>query len=241
MMLRPRRFLRAAAPLALALPIALASAGAAAAESFPPITDEERALTAVPGQPNAPAVVLFRKGELRMMDLARQDVSSLLVVSVRLKILTAAGKDRGDVKIAHSGSMRLQGFDGRTVLPDGTVVPVPKEAAFRRTLSRSRRYYLTSVAFPAVREGAILDYQYTVRWDSIFFLEPWFFQDSLPVMHSEVTYKIPRGLEVTVWQSDPMRVGIKSETGKDMLGIWVRAWGDRLPPVPEESHSLPFA
>src|SRR5258708_4918997 len=58
MMLRPRRFLRAAAPLALALPIALAAAGAAAAESFPPISDEERALTAVPGQPNAPAVGL---------------------------------------------------------------------------------------------------------------------------------------------------------------------------------------
>src|ERR1700740_1186060 len=96
------RCLRAAATSALAL----AFAAAASAEAFPPITDEERALTAVPGQPNAPAAVLFRKGELHMMDLSRQEVSSTLEVRVRLKILTAAGKERGTVQIAHSGSRR---------------------------------------------------------------------------------------------------------------------------------------
>jgi hypothetical protein len=158
--------------VAVPILLALAAAATAEAEAFPPITDDERTLTAVPGQPNAPAVMLFRKGELRMMDLANQDVSSLLSVRVRLKILTEAGKAHGDVLITHSGSVRLQGFDGRTVLPDGTVVPVPRDATFKRTASRSRRLYVTSVAFPAVQVGAILDYQYTVRWDSIFFLEP---------------------------------------------------------------------
>jgi hypothetical protein len=137
--------------------------------------------------------------------------------------------------------VRLQGFDGRTVLPDGTVVPVPRDATFKRTASRSRRLYVTSVAFPAVQVGAILDYQYTVRWDSIFFLEPWFFQERVPVLHSEISYEIPKGLEVTVWKSDPMRVGIKSESGKSLLGNRVRAWADRLPPVPEETDSLPFS
>jgi Domain of Unknown Function with PDB structure (DUF3857) len=221
--------------------LALAFASTAAAEAFPPITDEERALTAVPGQPNAPAVVLFRKGELHMMDLARQEVSSLLSVHERIKILTDAGKERGNVQIAHSSSLRMHGFEGRTVLPDGTVVPVPRDAKFERAASRSRRVYVTSVAFPAVQVGAILDYQYTVQWDTIFFLEPWFFQDRLPVQHSEISYEIPPGLRVTIRQSDPMRVGIKSESGKRRQDTWVRAWADHLPPVPEELYSLPFA
>src|SRR5258708_31434695 len=163
------RCLRAAAPLALAL----ALAARAAAEGFPPITGAERTLTAVAGQPNAPAVILFRKGELHLLDPSRGELSSELVVRQRLKILTEAGKEQGDVKIVHSGAVRLQGFEGRTILPDGTVVPVPKDATFKRTVSRARRYYVTSVAFPAVQVGAILDYQYRVKWDSIFFLEPW--------------------------------------------------------------------
>jgi hypothetical protein len=232
------RCLRAAAPFALAL---AAGTAAAAATAFPPITDQERALTVVPDQPAAPAVVLFRNGELRMMDPSRQDVSSLLVVRVRLKILTEAGKEKGNVQIAHSGVMRLQDFEGRTVLPDGTVVPVPRDATFRRTTSRARRFYVTSVAFPSVRVGAILDYQYSVRWDSIFFLEPWFFQDYVPVLHSEIAYEVPKNLQVSVWQSDPLHAGIKSEGGKSVLGTRMRAWADHLAPVPEEVHSLPFA
>jgi hypothetical protein len=236
------RCLRPAAPLALGLALALAVAGSrAAAEAFPPITGEERALTAVAGQPNAAAVILFSKGELHMMDPSRQELSSELVVRERIKILTDAGKEQGNVKIVHSGAVRLQGFEGRTVLPDGTSVPVPKDATFKRTASRARRYYVTSVAFPAVQVGAILDYQYSVKWDSIFFLEPWFFQQRLPVLHSEIAYEVPRNLQVRVWQSDPMHTGIKAESGKSMLGTRVRAWGDNLPPVPEEVNSLPFA
>jgi transglutaminase-like putative cysteine protease len=225
----------------LAAALAFACATAAAAEAFPPITEQDRTLTAVPGQPNAPAVVLFRKGELHMMNPASQDVSSYLRVEVRLKILTAAGKDRGDVKIAHSGFFRLQGIEGRTVLPDGTVVPLPKDVQFRRTTSRSRRVYVTSVAFPAVEVGAILDYHYTVKWDSIFFLDPWFFQDRIPVLHSEIVYDVPVTLQAAAWKSDPMHVGLKSETLKGQEGTRLRAWADDLPAVPEERDSLPFS
>jgi transglutaminase-like putative cysteine protease len=232
-----QRCLRAAAPLALAL----ALAGSAAAEDFPPITGEERALTAVAGQPNAPAVILFSKGELHMMDPSRQELSSELVVSMRVKILTEAGKEHGNVKVVHSGGVRLQGFEGRTILPDGTVVAVPKDATFKRTTSRARRFYVTSVAFPAVQVGAILDYRYGVKWDSIFFLEPWFFQQRVPVLHSEIVYEVPPHLKVRVWQSDPMHAGIKAESERRRVGTRVRAWGDNLPPVPEEVYGLPFA
>jgi hypothetical protein len=228
----PFRTWRAAGP---SLALALLSAAAAQAETFPSITAEERALTAVPSQPNAPAVVLVRAGKLQMMDPAKQEVSSILQVRVRIKILTEAGKDLGNARIAHSGSFRLQGIEGRTVLPDGTVVPLPKDAKFQRTASSSRRLYVTTVAFPAVQVGAILDYQYTVRWDSIFFLDPWYFQDRIPVLHSEIVYEVPNSLQAASWKSDPMRVGIRSETGKSLAGSRVRAWADNLPAVPEES------
>jgi Domain of Unknown Function with PDB structure (DUF3857)/Transglutaminase-like superfamily len=233
----PYRCLRTGLPFALIL----AFAAAAAAEDFPPVTAEERSLTAVAGEPNAPAVVLYRNGVFRMMGSLGNEASSLLTVSVRIKILTEAGRQHGDVKIAHSNRVRLQGFAGRTTLPDGTMVPLPKEVTFKRTASRSRRIYVTSVAFPAVQVGAILDYKFEMRWESPFYFDPWLFQDHLPVLHSEIVYEVPRSLQAASWRSNPMRVDIKSEATKTVTGTRVRVWADHLPTVPEEVHSLPFA
>jgi Domain of Unknown Function with PDB structure (DUF3857)/Transglutaminase-like superfamily len=220
---------------------AILAAAPARADSLPPITAEERALTAVPGAPNAPAVVLFKRGEFWMMDPARHDISSRLQVQVRLKILTEAGIRRGDVEILHSRDVRLQGFQGRTVLSDGRVIPVPREATFKLTASRSSRIFVTSVAFSEVKVGAILEYQYDERWDHPFFLEPWYFQERIPVRHSEIVYQVPFSLQAKVWQSDLMRVGIKSEQTRLSQATRFRAWADNLPPVPEEPFGVPYA
>jgi len=130
-------------------------AGAARAADFPPVTDEERAITAVPGEPNAPAVVLSKKGEFLMAGygLANGNLASSLRVQVRLKVLTEEGKSNGEISIWHSDTHRLLGFKGRTVLPDGRVFPVSADAKFVRKTSRSRKTFTTAVAFPSVQVG----------------------------------------------------------------------------------------
>src|SRR4029079_16397475 len=125
----------------------------------------ERALTSVPGSPNAAAVVLWRQGEMKMMDPAAREASSHLIVRCRMKILKPEGAARADVAIGHSAYLRLNSFEGRTILPDGRIVRVLKDVKFRRTASRSQRLYVPSVPFPAVEPGAILDYKYEVSWD----------------------------------------------------------------------------
>jgi hypothetical protein len=153
-----------------ALLIPALSGPRAAAADFPPVTDEERALTSVPGEPNAPAVVLFRRGEFLMAGygLGGGSLASALSIQVRLKILTEEGKSNGEISIGHSDAHRLKGFQGRTVLPDGRVIPVPSDAKFVRKTSRSQKTFTTAVAFPSVQVGAILDYRYVLRFDSIF-------------------------------------------------------------------------
>ncbi len=224
--------------------VAMAAApggGALAAEEFPPISDAERALTAVPGQPNAPAVVLFRKGVVHLLSpLGSQEAYSYERIEVRIKILTDAGRRLGDVRITHHGVFRLQDFEGRTVLPDGTVVPLARDARFEAVNSRLHKMLTTKVAFPAVAVGAILDYHYTIRWDGFEFLDPWVFQDRVPVLHSEATYEVPSNLGVKGWRRDPMQVGIHSETTPARGGSRLRVWADNLPAVPEEPFSLPF-
>jgi hypothetical protein len=225
---------------ALLLGALAAGTRGAAALDFPPVTEAERTLKTVSGAPNAPAVVLFHKGEFQMLDLASHEVSSRLSVERRVKILTEEGKNQGEIEIEHSDDTRLSGFAGRTVLPDGTVVPVPADAKFVRRLSKNRNLYVTAVAFPAVAVGAILDYHYDLRFDSIFYLEPWYFASRLPVLHSEITYQIPNSLGVQTWGRDPYSVGVQSEKTSTLRGTRLKTWADRVPAVPREPYAFPF-
>lgn len=56
-----------ALPLLLMALMGLLAGGPLLAADFPPITDRERSLATVAGEPNAPAVVLFKKSEFLMM------------------------------------------------------------------------------------------------------------------------------------------------------------------------------
>jgi hypothetical protein len=213
-----------------------------AADSFPPISEEDRALASVPGEPNAPAVVLFRKSEFLMMGYGNQgQVSSRLVVQERRKILTEQGKELAEVAVAHNDSVRLNGFRGRTVLPDGRVLPLGQDARFQRKVSKRHNRKVTSVAFPGVEVGAILDYEYELRFDHFFYLEPWYLSDELPVRHAEILFKIPAEIRAQAWSRDPYKVGIHTENRRTRTGTEVRVWADNLPSVPDEPFGPPFA
>ncbi len=213
----------------------------AARAEFPPISAEEKALTQVAGAPNARAVVLFRKAEFRMMDPASSDISSRLIVRERVKILTEQGKDRGEIQLFHSSFVRLYSLTARTVLADGRVVELAKDAKFERKLSKSRKYYVTSIAFPNVEVGAILDAEYELRFDNIFYLEPFYFSSDIPVRLAEIRYLIPGSLGVQTWMRDPFRIGVKTEQGRDIGKRTLRAWSENLPPILDEPYGLPFA
>ena len=229
------------APTALLLAVlAFAAPPPARADQFPAVTAEEWALTSVPGEPGAGAVVLSKKGEIRLMDLGSQDVSSTMTVTVRLKILTEAGKEYAEVEVPHSSYFRLLGFSGRTLLPDGRIVPLPKDAKFRRELSENEKIYVTSMAFPAVEVGAILDYRYEMRFDSPLLLEPWYFSERVPVRFAEVVYQVPGTLQARSWSRDPYQVGLKSESTTNRQGTRLRLWAENLPPVPDEPYAPPF-
>jgi len=49
-------------------------------------------------------------------------------------------------------------------------------------------------AFPQVKEGSIIEYEYKITSDFIFNLQPWYFQDVIPVAWSEYTVAIPQFL-----------------------------------------------
>ena len=210
------------------------------AADFPPIRPEDRALGAVPGSPDAPAVVLYRNGRLTIMGGPTSESHSSLVVEGRIKLLTEEGREHGEVVVGHSDTIRLALFEGRTVLPDGREVALPEDSVVRERVSGGKTSYRTTATFPALEPGAILDYSYELRWELITHIEPWFFQDMIPTLHSEITYYVPGHVTARPWGRETFGRRLQAREQRTSWGTELEVWMDDLPAVPDEPATLPF-
>ena len=217
---------------------------------FPPITQEQWALSELPDEPNAPAVVIHRIGRWILREARQNQITTQFIVNTRIKILTEQGMELAEYTIDHDEDDRLTGLKARTVLPGGEVVPVPDDAIFRRKSTarsfESRRRssftsYETAIAFPAVEPGAILDFTYEIRYDYHYFTRPWAFQSYIPTLHSEVTYEIPTPYDVAFLPRITFNRELQHEMGtKTRFARSVRVWLDDVPAIPQENDGWPF-
>ncbi len=161
---------------------------------------------------------------------------------MRLKILTEEGKrSYREQKIVRGSLQRLSKVDGRTILADGRVVPLPEDAVFEERRPHSSVLISTRLVFPAVEVGAILDYRYTLRWDHPLLIPPWYFQREVPTLLSEVTYVIPTDLEVRPLGRESSQRPIPSELRRTHRGKELRLWLEDTPGITPEPHGLPGA
>jgi transglutaminase-like putative cysteine protease len=137
------------------------SAHRAAAQEWPPITDEEKALVDCPQQAGAPAIFLYREERTSQEKFTT-------AYYCRLKILTPAGRDRANLEIpVYHGWTKITGLNARVVRPDGVSVPFTGQV-FEKTVLRAGRIKVTvkTIALPDVGVGSIIDYRYTVAPDN---------------------------------------------------------------------------
>ncbi|HWN88970.1 MAG TPA: transglutaminase domain-containing protein [Chitinophagaceae bacterium] len=67
-----------------------------------------------------------------------------------------------------------------------------KSGVFQDKLSKN--HLVKKFTFPAIKEGSIIEYEYTLRSDFIFNLQPWEFQGAYPRLWSEYNVSIPEFL-----------------------------------------------
>jgi hypothetical protein len=82
---------------------------------------------------------------------------------LRVKVYTDRGKERQSrIDIVSVGKRQVTGVSARTIKPDGTILEVPKDAIFDRTIVRSEGISVKakSIAMPGLEPGAIIEY----RW-----------------------------------------------------------------------------
>ena len=142
----------------------------------------------------------------------------------RIKILTDAGKDLGDVRIAFDRRTDGQGYsvdaiEGRTIQPDGTIVPFsgkPYEKIFEQGNGFKHAYKVFSM--PSVQVGSILEYRYKLRWeDNIFWSPEWDIQTDLYLRKGHFLWK-PTDKEL-----------LHTSRGGHESGTSALVWNDVLP------------
>lgn len=103
-----------------------------------------------------------------------------------------------------------------------------------------KSWYLTKAAFPAVEPGAILDYRYELRYETVSDLSPWYFQSEIPTLHSEVTFYVPTHVSARPWGKATFGRQFRSSQQRTAQGTELKVWMDDLPAIPNEPASLPF-
>ncbi len=115
----------------------------------------------------------------------------------RIKILKQTGFGAADITIPlyfdGKSEERLLNLKAITYnLENGNIKETKLEnsAVFKDKISKNK--VVRKFTFPAVKEGSVIEYSYTVESDFVFNLQPWAFQGRYPVMWSEYEVRIPQ-------------------------------------------------
>lgn len=116
--------------------------------------------------------------------------------SCRIKILRQSGFDAATISIplyiSGNESQKISGLHAATyTLENGKVVETRVEDKAIFTDQLSKHWTEKKFTFPALKEGAIIEYTYTQTSPFLFELQPWAFQGKYPCLWSEYQAGMP--------------------------------------------------
>lgn len=138
----------------------------------------------------------------------------------RIKIVDKEGLEHGDVEIplyqssGGDGEERAIGIKAYTYnLENGKMVKSKLNKSDILKEETSKNWKSTKFAMPNVKEGSIIEVQYTIRSDFFFNLRGWYFQKDIPVLHSEYHVSIPEYFHYNQNQKGYFPIETKKEYG----------------------------
>lgn len=137
------------------------------AADFPPVNPAELKTTSCPKQPGASAYVLYREE-------IDDDNYHYHQVYERIKVLTEEGRKFADVVVPYYyKSYNITDIKGRTIRPDGSIVPFEGKP-FEKTIVKGQdmHYKVKAFTLPDVQVGSVLEYRYTLRYEDNMVLSP---------------------------------------------------------------------
>ncbi|UYZ57486.1 DUF3857 domain-containing protein [Hymenobacter latericus] len=227
-------------PLLLTLAGALGSAaflpalGQADPIKFGKIEAKEFDAAAFKADSAANAVILCDFGRTRFNVGPKGNFQYVFERTTRIKILKKGGYEWADVQVPlyHKASdeEKVSGLHGYTynMGANGQIEKVKLETSSAFTEKASENITLRKFTMPAVREGSVIEYTYTLTSDFLFNFQDWQFQHSIPVRWSEYRAAIPEYFDYKqLWQGyEPLAVQERNEGN----GQYTIRWSSEITP-----------
>ena len=189
----------------------------------------ELQMTDDPKAPGAAAVYL------NVSDFT-SDTKHYRMFYARIKVLQEKGKELATVTIPHfSEVFKVTDIKGRTIHPDGTVIPLTGRPEDLLVLKTST-FQINELSFtlPSVEIGSILEYRYELRYEGYVSAPSWEIQKDFFVHNAHYTF-IPQGHRLEKIEQLPPGVQIKMN---QVLGEYTLDVAD-IPPIPHEDWMPP--
>jgi len=215
----------------------------AAAFDWDPVTDAEKSMKSNPLDPGAGSVVLFKRGQIDVIEKSSLFWTTRIQTYVRIKVFNEAGRDAGSVSIDAPKFVRISRIEGRTILPSGETVPLDSSKIFRGvayTEGKNFAILASSFTFPSVQPGAIIEYQIEENEDW-FYPPPWIF-DTLGLGTLQSTLKVTIGprLSMAQFPLETTTNKISIARNETVRGTQFDFSVNNLRPILSEPFSLPY-
>lgn len=170
---------------------------------FGSVSPKDFATTIYPIDSNAHAVVIADIGTTFMEGNNKNSISVVTKRYRRVHILNKNAFDVASESISFykNGDVEEELDKLKAVtynLENGKVVETKldtKSGVFKETINKNR--FVKKFTLPNIKEGSIIEFEYTVRSDFFWQLDPWIFQGPYPVLWSEYNLEMPEFLGYT--------------------------------------------
>ena len=215
----------------------------AAAFDWDPVTDAEKSMKSNPLDPGAGAVVLFKRGNVEVLERSSLFWTTRMQTYIRIKVFNDAGRDMANVSVGHEKIIRLSKVEGRTILPSGEIIPLDSSKVFQGTVFQEGKHFAllsTNFTLPSVAPGAIIEYQIEeyVDW---FFPPPWIFDTSgIGTLQSSLRVLIGPRLGMSQFPLDTTLNKISFTQNQTVQGTQFDFSVKNLRPIQSELYAPPF-
>jgi len=194
---------------------------------------------------NTNAVVVANVGNSEFeVNSSRKGFSLSFQEKKRIKLLNKNGFDAATIEIPlyvdGSTTEKLESLKAYTYnLENGKVTEIRVEGGAVLTEKRDKNHIIKKFTFPAIKEGSLIEYSYTVSSAFFFNLQPWNFQGQYPCLWSEYNTSIPEFFKyVTLSQGSQSFMINKEDQTETNYTFREDATVDSRGRTPGENYSL---
>lgn len=200
------------------------------------MSEEERQILPDPSSGARDGVILFEEAQ---RDDRASAAGTRLYFHRRAKILSERGREMASIELPFgSDEVVIDPWWGRTLLPDGTLLELPREGLKERVLRRAsgREVRRLVAELPGAAPGCVIDYGYAlncsrrIAWKQIPLQHPW------PVRQSRYLW-VPRRGGAKIERRIPL--SCRERFDFDVSGDLVRIIGHNVPPIVSEPLAPP--